>query len=137
MTKNKKLPSGQSPSSTLPRGKRGSGDKNAPARARGMSQEQIDAERIFWSAVNGKRFHGYKFFRQFAIGPHYAGFACVTAKLVIDIDGEKHSGGRKDDARTSELRKQGYGILHFSNSDVVKDIESVLHSLLKQLRKAP
>lgn len=102
-----------------------------------MRQKQADAERIFWSAVNGKRFHGYKFFRQFAIGPYYAGFACVKSKLVIDIDGEKKSGSRKDDARTAELRKQGYGILHFSNSDVVKDIEGVLHSLLKQLRKVP
>jgi very-short-patch-repair endonuclease len=121
-------------SSPGPRNERRKGQKNAPAKAGDMRQKQTEAEKIFWGAVNSKRFHGYKFFRQFAIGPYYAGFACVTAKLVIDIDDEKY---RKDDARTAELRRHGYGILRFSNSDVMKDIEGVLHSLLKQLRKAP
>lgn len=98
-----------------------------PAKPR---NDRENAERVFWNALNGKRFHGFKFIRNFVIGPYTAGFVCLTAKLVVDID------GGKDAARTAALKKQGYGMLSFANAEVVNNLEGVLHSLLKQLRKA-
>jgi very-short-patch-repair endonuclease len=111
-------------------------NKNPPAKAPAKPRnDQENAERIFWNALNGKRFHGFKFIRNFAIGPYSAGFVCLTAKLVVDIDGGK-SDSRKDAARTAELKKQGYGMLRFMDTEVASNLEDVLHSLLKQLRKA-
>ena len=97
--------------------------------------KQENAERMFWSAINGKRFHGFKFFRNFAIGPHSAGFVCLKSKLVVDIDSTQHVKGKVNE-RAEDLKKLGYGVMHFWNSDVVDNIEGVLHKVLQQLRKA-
>ena len=105
-------------------------NKNPPSEPAKPRNDQEVAERLFWNALNGKRFHGFKFIRNFAIGPHTAGFVCLTAKLVVDID------RKKDVARTAALKEQGYGVLHFTNAEVANDIEGVLSALLKQLRKA-
>lgn len=104
--------------------------KNIRAPAKATRNDHENAERVFWNALNGKRFHGFKFIQNFVIGPYTAGFVCLTAKLVVDI------GGGKDVARTAALKKQGYGMLSFTNAEVVNNLEDVLHSLLKQLRKA-
>lgn len=117
MTRDKKPPAPSAPKAVSPRHK------------------QENAERIFWNALNAKRFHGFKFFRNFAIGPHIANFVCLDAKLVVEIDAQQHVKG-KPNPRADDLKQRGYGVLHFWNNDVENDIEGVLQALLKQLRKA-
>ncbi|MFT7639078.1 MAG: very-short-patch-repair endonuclease [Pirellulaceae bacterium] len=43
-----------------------------------------------WHAIRGKQLSGLKFRRQHPIGPYYADFACVTRKLVVELDGGYH-----------------------------------------------
>lgn len=106
-----------------------------PAQKGSPRHKQEIAERLFWNAVNGKRFHGFKFFRNFAIGPHTVGFVCLDAKLVVEIDAQQHVKGKANPV-ADDLRQRGYGVIHFFNGDVENNLEAVLQSLLKQLRKA-
>jgi very-short-patch-repair endonuclease len=41
--------------------------------------------------IRDRRVEGVKFRRQHPIGPYFADFACVSKKLVIEIDGEHHA----------------------------------------------
>ena len=59
-------------------------------RARGMRKQTSRAERDAWDIVRDNRL-GFKFRRQRPIGRYIADFACVDAKLVIEIDGSSHS----------------------------------------------
>jgi very-short-patch-repair endonuclease len=133
MTKNKKQ-------SSRPQRDTGSSRKvhrvQASTNPSDVRRTQTEAEKIFWNAINAKRFHGYKFVRAYAIGSYTVPFACITARLIVDIDSGKQSDNRKDEAKKTELTERGYGLLHLSSHDVVEDIESVLHTLLKHLRKA-
>jgi len=44
---------------------------------------------------------GIKFRRQYPIGPYFADFACVSKRLVIEIDGDHHADKAEADARRS------------------------------------
>ena len=43
-----------------------------------------------WSVLRSKQVCGLKFRRQHPIGPYFADFACVSKKLVVEIDGSSH-----------------------------------------------
>jgi len=56
-------------------------------------------ERLVWSRLRERRIGGFKFRRQVPIGPYFADFACVSERLVIEIDGplhEEETDNRKD-----------------------------------------
>lgn len=110
--------------------------KMAAECAQSLRKNQTEAERIFWNAVRDKRLQGYKFRRQFPVGPYYADFACLEAMLIVEIDGGQHSENKKDEIRTARLEKEGYAVLRFWNNDVLENIEGVLHTLLQQLESA-
>ena len=70
--------------------------KYRTARSRSLRHESSRAEQIFWELVRAKRMVGVKFRRQHPIGPYFADFACVSKKLVVEIDGQesrRHLGG--------------------------------------------
>jgi very-short-patch-repair endonuclease len=126
-----------------------------PTRLRSFAKEQRSmltrAEEVFWRAVRGGRFHGYKFKRQVPIEPYIVDFLCVAAKVVIELDGEPHEASERrmsDAARDQWLREQGFVVLRFPNdlvlgncalvlADVKKAIQARLASSPAPLRGAP
>jgi very-short-patch-repair endonuclease len=69
---------------------------------------------------------GMKFRRQHPIGPFFADFACVSAKLVIEIDGEHHADQvEADTRRTAMIEGLGWHVVRFSASDVVQNPEGI------------
>jgi very-short-patch-repair endonuclease len=75
---------------------------------------------------------GSHFRQQVPIGPYVADFACMAARLIIEIDGSQHgldSGMRRDAQRTRWLEQQGYRVIRFWNNDVTKNIGSVLEAI--------
>ncbi|GMQ90473.1 MAG: hypothetical protein BMS9Abin10_0856 [Gammaproteobacteria bacterium] len=63
-------------------------------------------------------------------------FACLEPKLVVELDGEPHmTRRRRDRQRTEELRKRGFVVIRFWNSQVSADIESVLRTILDKLHE--
>src|SRR5262249_14465558 len=76
-----------------------------------------------------------KFRRQQPIRPYIADFACMKAKLLIELDGTSHDTQVKyDQARDAYLRAQGYKVLRFSNQDVANDVNGVVETIVRDVK---
>src|ERR1700674_4721609 len=86
-------PTRRRPSGTadLP-GKRGGERTLGPRteRARELRNNMTNTEWRVWSRIRGKALMGFKFRRQLAIGDYFVDFACVAARLAVEIDGPQH-----------------------------------------------
>ncbi len=88
-----------------------------------------------WQMLKGRMF-GKRFRRQFIIGNYIADFACVSDKIVIEIDGGYHSEDVQqlhDIMRTEWLNEFGYQVLRFTNEEVIADPEGVLRVIHNHL----
>lgn len=111
--------------------------ERARVRARTLRATSTDAERLLWSRLRDRRFGGSRFRRQHPIGPFFADFACVEAKLIIEVDGGQHYEAdvqRSDATRSHELQCRGYDVLRFSNREVLGEVDGVLTRVLAWLR---
>ena len=103
--------------------------------ARDLRRLSPDAEFRLWTALRSRHLAGYKFRRQHPIGPFIVDFACTRRRLVIEADGSQHIGNAADDEkRTAWLRRHGWRVLRFWNSDILTNTEGVLESILAALR---
>jgi very-short-patch-repair endonuclease len=76
--------------------------------------------------------YGSHFRRQVPIGPYIADFACMAARLIIEIDGSQHGtdvGIARDSERTQWLEQEGYRVIRFWNNDLSQNIEGVLETI--------
>jgi very-short-patch-repair endonuclease len=83
---------------------------------------------------------GSHFSRQAVIGPYIADFACLAARLIIEVDGSQHGtdgGKRRDDARTRWLNAEGYRVLRFWNNDVMSEPKSAMEAIYRALDVTP
>jgi very-short-patch-repair endonuclease len=88
-----------------------------------------EAEKKLWFRLRSRKVAGYRFRRQVPIGGYIADFVCLSARLIIEVDGRPHSkqGGHfLDEKRTEWLEASGYRVLRFWNSDVLSDIDRVI-----------
>ena len=71
--------------------------------ARRLRKNATDAEIVLWHRLRELPVLGSHIRRQVSIGPYVADFACLAARLVIEIDGSHHGAGEQhqhDLART-------------------------------------
>jgi very-short-patch-repair endonuclease len=69
---------------------------------------------------------GTKFRRQHAIGPYFVDLACVSHRLVIEIDGVHHDNQLELDARRNAFMEGlGWRVIRFAASEVVRNREGV------------
>ncbi|MCK0533509.1 endonuclease domain-containing protein [Sphingobium agri] len=102
--------------------------------AKQLRRDLTPAETRLWYHLRAKRFSGAKFRRQTVIGPFIADFTCRAAMLVIEIDGDTHGATAEYDAeRTAYLEQQGWQVLRFTNTDVMRNLEAVLSSIAQRL----
>ena len=98
-----------------------------------LRREQTKAEEIVWRSLRNNQL-GLKFRRQVPIGALIVDFACVEARLVVEVDGPSHETpeGRASDAwRDRCLREQGWRVVRVSNywamgGDVAAPIRAAL-----------
>ena len=91
------------------------------ARARAMRGAQTHAEQRLWVGLRDRRL-GHKFRRQVPIGPFIADFACMAARLVVEVDGPSHETdeGRAMDARRDRwFGENGWLVVRQSNELVM------------------
>jgi very-short-patch-repair endonuclease len=101
--------------------------------ARQMRQEPTQAERRLWQQLKRKQL-GAKFRRQHAIERFIVDFYCAEARLVIEVDGMVHDyTGEHDMIRQEYLESLGLRVLRFTNEDVMKRLEGVLHMIREAL----
>ena len=101
-----------------------------------LRRNLTEAEKVMWFHVRDRRLGGFKFKRQWTIGPYVVDFCCVERRLIVEIDGGQHT--REDDApRTRALERLDYRVVRFWNDEVLSNREGVLTQLLCELRSHP
>jgi very-short-patch-repair endonuclease len=103
-------------------------------RSRSLRADPTDAERKLWALLRGRQLGGAKFRRQVPIDRYFADFACVDAKLVVELDGGQHNDrAAYDQQRTDVLLACGWRVVRFWNTDVIENAEGVADSILAEL----
>jgi very-short-patch-repair endonuclease len=100
-------------------------------RARRLRKEMTDAEVRLWLHLRAEQMDGYPFRRQVPMGPYVVDFACLKARLVIEVDGGQHAEEKldRDRRRTAWLESRGFRVLRFWNHEVLQETEGVLESI--------
>ena len=79
---------------------------------------------------------GSHFRRQMPIGNYIVDFACPAVHLVIEVDGSQHGteiGRQSDSERTAWLNAEGYRVVRFWNSDIMRSIDAVMEVIYAEL----
>ena len=106
--------------------------------ARNLRRKSTETENLLWSYLRNKQIGGFKFRRQQPIGKYIVDFACMQAKLVIELDGGGHAEQESyDRKRDNFIRNAGYRVLRFWNHDVWQDVFSVLEKIYFELNTSP
>ena len=106
--------------------------------ASSLRRNLTDAESKLWQELRGRRVQGYKFRRQHPIEDYIADFACLSAKLIVEIDGATHSTDEEkayDVRRTAFLESLGWQVIRFTNDDVYSDVDGVVEAVYAALEK--
>ena len=100
--------------------------------ARELRKEATRHERLLWQHLRARRLGGHRFRRQYPIAGHIADFACVEARVVIELDGSQHLEAMMYDAwRTKRIETNGYRVLRFWNNALVDQRSAVLEMIRK------
>ena len=103
------------------------------ATSRRLRRDSTDVEKRLWRAIRDDALNA-RFRRQHPIGRYFADFACVEAKLVVEVDGCQHSPER-DGVRDAELTARGWHVLRFWNNEVLNNLDGVVFELSRVLRE--
>ncbi len=104
---------------------------------RRLRQEQTASEARLWELLRGRRL-GAKFRRQHPVQPYVADFACVEARLVVELDGGVHRLRETEDfVRQQTLEAAGWRVLRVANEAVWGDLDGVVELIRAALRRAP
>ncbi|HET6160414.1 MAG TPA: DUF559 domain-containing protein [Dongiaceae bacterium] len=95
-------------------------------RARQLRAEMTDVELRLWRYPRRRQLNGAYFRKQCPIGPYIADFACLEAKLIIELDGSQHADSATDPARDAWFAAHGYRTLRFWNNDVLQNTDGVI-----------
>ena len=104
--------------------------------AKEMRAKPTEAEAILRDNVRANNL-GHKFLYQYIIGQFIVDFLCPDSKLVIEVDGGYHSEIEQeydDEQRSLWPEKMGYKVIHFSNEQIISDIDNVLKEIKKYLQ---
>ena len=111
-------------------------DRFMTERARCLRANENSAEQRVWSLLRGRRLAGLKFRRQHVIGNYVADFVCISARLVIEIDGDTHDEEAqvRDARRTEDIERAGFRVIRFWNQFVLTDRDGgVAETILEEL----
>jgi very-short-patch-repair endonuclease len=89
-------------------------------------------EVLLWDALR-QRPGGLKFRRQFPSNRMTVDFACLSHRLVIEVDGEWHGCGdqpQRDIARDEIMQREGFTIMRIAAREVLKNLEGVISGIV-------
>jgi very-short-patch-repair endonuclease len=102
--------------------------------AKTMRKQMTDAERRLWRYLRNRELGGWKFRRQYPVGPFIVDFICLEKNIVIEVDGGQHDENKELDLqRSAYLNRMGYQVLRFWNNEVLQETEAVLSSIFAKL----
>jgi very-short-patch-repair endonuclease len=89
-------------------------------------------EVVLWQLLRARP-AGFKFRRQYPVGGYVADFACISAQLLIEVDGAAHDCDgqpRIDALRQHDLEANGFSMLRIAARDVLKDADAVVRMII-------
>lgn len=98
--------------------------------AKQLRKSMTEAETILWEEL--RQLDGYHFRRQHPINDFIADFICLSAHLIIEVDGKYHDVSQQqteDDMRTNALNKMGYTVVRFTNEEIITDVDRVVDEI--------
>jgi very-short-patch-repair endonuclease len=111
-------------------------DPKTRSRAHRLRRELTKAEAAMWNMLRDFRPFGARFRRETPIGPYIADFAWLSARIVVEVDGDSHEtdqGRRHDSLRDNFLRNQGFTVLRFDNLQVIDGPDYVFTTIQSHL----
>jgi len=91
-----------------------------------------------WYRLRDRQLNGFKFRRQVPIGPYFADFACLEAKLIVEVDGDHHGDQLAYDARRDRwCCERGFRVLRFWVTEIDGNTEGVVETIAEALSSAP
>ena len=103
--------------------------------ARILRIKMTSPEKKLWEYIKGKKLR-YKFRRQHPINTFILDFYCHELRLSIELDGNHHFEAEqkaKDNNKTEYLASVGISEIRFTNTEVARNIESVLMVIKKEI----
>ena len=101
-------------------------------RAKQLRQAMTRAETLLWRYVKANRVDGLGFRRQVPIRNYIADFVCMSAKIVVELDGESHDFQERQNAdhtRDAFFVSEGFQVLRFTNEQVMSNLEGVVETI--------
>jgi very-short-patch-repair endonuclease len=97
--------------------------------ARRLRSHATEEEATLWSLLRSRRFAEYKFRRQVPIGRYIVDFACLDARLIVELDGSQHAESARDAVRDAWLESQNFRMLRVWNNELTQARETVLDAI--------
>jgi very-short-patch-repair endonuclease len=89
-------------------------------------------EVLLWKALQ-QRPDGLKFRRQFPTDRMTIDFACLSHRMIVEVDGSSHDFGdqpRRDAARDAIMEREGFAVMRIAAKDVLKDLDAVVRGIV-------
>jgi len=105
-------------------------------RARELRREMSPPEALLWSVLR-QRPGGFKFRRQCPQGGYSLDFACLEARLAIEVDGEAHDRGdrpQRDEKRDRAIHGLGFLTTRIPAAEVFQNLEGVVAGIVDLCR---
>jgi len=105
--------------------------------SRRLRREMSPAEALLWRELR-KRPEGFKFRRQFPLEPFSLDFACLEARLAIEVDGEAHDRGdwpQRDERRDHWVASREFETMRVPALEVFRNVEGVIAGITEQCRR--
>ena len=94
-----------------------------------MRAAPTPSEAVLWRHLRGDAL-GVRFRRQVVVGPFILDFYSAAARLAVEVDGGIHTARSERDARRdAALAADGIRVVRVSDTDIVKDLPTVLAAL--------
>src|ERR1700761_4858173 len=98
-------------------------------RAKQLRRAMTRAETLLWRYLKADRIDGLSFRRQMPLRNYIADFACLSVKLIIELDGESHDfeeRQRADRTRDAFFVSEGFHVLRFTNDQVMSNLDGIV-----------
>lgn len=105
-------------------------------RRKELRNKATEAEKALWERLQHNQLNGFKFVRQYSVGPYILDFFCSKVRLAIELDGHQHAskeGRFYDEERASYLEGHDIKIVRFWNEEIINDLEKVVEKILRLL----
>ena len=108
-------------------------DPKLKPRRKKLRHNETKEEKLLWNSLRRKNL-GYKFSRQYSVGPYILDFYCVEKRIAIELDGSQHLENKDyDTERDSYLLMHDIKVLRFWNREISVKIDEVLEKIKSEL----